>query len=236
MNPEMCMLGEQYPLKFRISACKDVCDVVVTTNLPDGATYIRSEPEAKADGKRLVWNIGHMQRGQCIDACVYLKCECEGELCACFCASAVPVRFCSLLCAKPVLTCEKTGPCEVCPGDPINYTITVTNRGSCAAEGVVITDQVPEGIQHSSCQKTISIPVGTLQPCESKKVNLCFTAVKRGKVCNTATVTACNADTVSCQWCTNICKECVEIAKSGPRGQGIGKNADYVVTVTNIGD
>jgi uncharacterized repeat protein (TIGR01451 family) len=49
-------------------------------------------------------------------------------------------------------------------------------------------------------------------------------------------VTACNADSVSCQWCTCICCCAVELNKTGPREQAIGKNADYQITVTNPGD
>lgn len=235
-NPKMCMLGDQYSLDFDIHACDDVCDVVVTTHLPDGVSYMRSQPEALVEGSKLTWNIGSMSKGECIAAKVWVKCECEGELCACFCATATPVRFCSLLCAKPILTCEKCGPEQVCPGDPINYSITVSNRGSCNAEDVVVTDNLPDGVEHSSCLRTLTFKLGTLAPCESKTVNICTTAVKRGKVCNTAVVTACNADSSSCQWCTCICCCDVDLVKTGPKEVAIGKNADYQIVVTNTGD
>lgn len=235
-NPSMCMLGDQYPLEFDVKACDDVCDAVVTTHLPEGVSFVRAVPEAKVDGRRVVWNIGALKKGECRPAKLWVKCECEGEQCACFCATAVPVRFCSLLCAKPVLTCEKCGPAEACPGDAVHYTITVTNRGSCTAEDVVVTDQVPDGLEHSSCLKTLTFKLGSLEPCQSKRVNICFTAVKRGKVTNTAVVTACNADSTSCQWTTNICKECIELSKTGTKEQAIGKNADYQITVVNPGD
>lgn len=235
-NPGMCMLGEQYTLEFDIKACLDVCDATVTTHLPDGVSFIKSTPEAKVEGNKLTWNIGSMRKCDVVTAKVLLKCECEGDLCTCFCATATPVRFCSLLCAKPVLTCEKTGTCEACPGDPIHYTITVTNRGSCAAHEVVITDNLPDGVIHESGQKSLVFKLGSLEPCETKKVNICVVADKRGKVCNTAIVTACNADQTSCQWCTNVCKECIELVKVGPKEQAIGKNADYQITVTNPGD
>jgi uncharacterized repeat protein (TIGR01451 family) len=112
----------------------------------------------------------------------------------------------------------------------------VSNTGSCTAEDVVVTDNVPDGLEHSSCLRTLTFKLGCLEPCQTKKVNVCFTAVKRGNVCNTITVTSCNADTVNCQACTCICCCGVDIAKVGPKEQQIGKNADYQVTVTNTGD
>ena len=235
-NPSMCMLGDQYPLEFDVRACDDVCDATVTTHLPDGVSYVRSQPEAKVEGNKVTWTYGPLKKGECRPGKIWVKCNCEGEQCACFCATATPVRFCSLLCAKPVLTCEKCGPAEACPGDPVNYTITVTNRGSCTAEDVVVTDNIPDGLEHSRCQRTLTFKLGCLEPCQTKKVNVCLTAVKRGRVCNTAVVTACNADTVSCQACTVICKECIELTKVGPKEQQIGKNADYQITVSNTGD
>lgn len=235
-NPNMCLLGEQYPLDFDVRACDDVCDVVVTTHLPEGVSFIRSEPPAQVDGKKLTWYFGSMSKCECRPARVWVKCECEGEQCACFCATATPVRFCALLCAKPILTCEKCGPEEVCPGDPVHYRITVSNRGSCVAEDVVVTDNIPPEMEHSSCSRTLTFKLGSLAPCETKTVNLCLTAVKRGRACNTIVVSACNADTVSCQWCTNVACCASEIDKVGPKEVAIGKNADYQITASNTGD
>lgn len=235
-NPRMCMLGDQYSIDFDVQACDDVCDATVTTHLPEGVNYIRSEPQAKVEGRKLIWEFGSLRRGECKPARVWVECECEGELCTCFCATATPVRFCSLLCAKPLLTCHKCGPEEVCPGDPVNYQITVTNRGSCTAEDVVVTDNIPNGLEHCSGLRTLTFKLGCLEPCQSKTINLCLTACGRGEVCNTAVVSACNADSVSCQWCTCVCCCDVDIVKVGPKEQQIGKNADYQITVTNTGD
>lgn len=235
-TPKMCILGNEYPFDFEVDACDDVCDVTVTTTLPEGVTIISSSPEATIEGRRVTWQFGPMNKCEKRCAHVQLRCECEGELCACFCATATPVRFCALLCAKPQLVCEKCGPCEACPGDPIHYKITVTNRGSTAAEDVVVTDTLPIEVNHSSCMKTLQYRLGNLAPCETKTIDICATAAKRGRACNIVHVTSCNADTVSCQWCTNISCCQVEIEKSGPKEVTIGQNADYEIIVTNTGD
>lgn len=235
-NPKMCMLGDQYPLDLEITACCNVCEVTLTTTLPEGVTYLRSQPEAKLDGRILTWQFGSISQGQTIPARIWLKCEREGDICTCFCVKATPVAFCALLCAKPVLVCEKCGPAEVCPGDPINYTITVTNIGTCTAEEVVVNDILPEGIEHASCQRALNFKLGSLEPCQTKKVNFTVTACKRGKITNTAIVTACNANQTSCECTTCVCCCAVECQKVGPKEVPVGQNADYQITVTNTGD
>lgn len=235
-NPKMCILGNQYPLDLEVIGCVDVCEAEVTTTLPDGVSYIRSQPEAKVDGRKLTWQFGHISKGQTVPVRVWLKCECEGDQCTCFCVSAKPVAFCALLCAQPVLTCEKTATPQACPGEPIHYTVLVTNIGTCTAEDVVITDVLPEGVEHPSYQKTLTFRLGNLEPCQSKKVNFCVTACKRGNVTNTATVTACNANQTSCEATTCVCCCAIECNKVGPKEVPVGQNADYQITVVNTGD
>lgn len=236
-QPKLCILGDNYVLDLCIKACVDVCHVEVNAMLPEGVSLVRSEPEGAvgAPGK-ITWTIDGMKRGEVRHSRVTLRADREGDLCVCFCVTAVPVQFCTILCAKPVLECSKCGPAEACPGDPVHYTLTVTNKGTCAAEEVVVTDNVPDGLEHSSGLRTLTFKLGTLEPCQTKKINVCFTAVKRGKVCNRITVTACNANPTSCESTCLICKECVELVKTGPKEVSIGKNADYQIIVTNPGD
>jgi uncharacterized repeat protein (TIGR01451 family) len=231
------MLGDTYVLDLDIEACRDVCHVEVNAMLPDGVSLVRSQPEGTSESNgKLTWTFDGMSKGEHKTSRVWLRADREGDLCVCFCATAVPVQFCTILCAKPVLVCEKCGPAEVCPGDPVHYTINVTNKGSCAAEEVVVTDNVPDGLEHSSGLKTLTYKLGTLQPCETKTVNVCFTAVKRGNVCNIAVVSACNANQTSCQACTKVCQTCIELTKTGDKEVMIGKNAAYKITVRNPGD
>jgi uncharacterized repeat protein (TIGR01451 family) len=225
-------------MDVEVHACVDVCEVTVNALMPDGTSFVRAQPAegiSQANGK-LTWHYDAMGAGQVKSSRVYLKADREGDLCMCFCVTAVPVKFCSLLCAKPQLSCEKCGPAEACPGDEVPFTITVTNHGSCAADEVVVVDELPDGLDHACGQKTLTFKLGTIQPCETKKINVCTTATKRGKVCNTVHVTACNANPISCQACVCICCCAVELSKTGPKEVAIGKNADYTIVAKNTGD
>jgi len=236
-QPKLCILGDNYAMDICVRADVSVCHVEVNALLPEGVSLVRSEPEGVTENHGvLTWMFDAMDQGETRHSRVILRADREGDLCVCFCVTAVPVQFCSVLCARPVLECHKCGPEEVCPGDPVHYTITVSNRGSCTAEEVVVTDIVPEGLEHSSGLKTLTYKLGNLEPCQTKKINACFTAVKRGRVCNMINVTACNANPTSCQCCTNICKQCIELVKVGPKERKIGETADYEITVTNPGD
>lgn len=237
-QPKLCILGDNYVLDLCVQAHIDVCHVEVNAILPEGVSLVRSEPEGTIQGKngQLTWMFDSMKCGETRHSRVTLRADREGNLCVCFCVTAVPVQFCTILCAKPILECTKCGPEEACPGDSVHYTVTVTNRGTCAAEDVVLTDIVPDGLEHSSGLRTLTYKLGTLEPCQTKKINICFTAVKRGKICNRITATACNATPTSCEAVCIVCKECVELVKVGPKEVPIGKNAEYQITVTNPGD
>lgn len=236
-QPKLCILGDNYALDICIKACVDVCHVEVNAMLPEGVTLVRSEPAGVKEEKGVLnWTFDAMQKGETHQSRVILRADREGDLCVCFCVTAVPVRFCSALCAKPVLECSKCGPEQVCPGETVHYTISVTNRGSCEATDVVVVDNVPDGLVHASGQRKLVWELGTLCPCETRTIDVCFCAEKRGTVCNTVNVTACNANPVSCQACTCICCCLCEVTKVGPKERKIGESADYTITVTNPGD
>jgi uncharacterized repeat protein (TIGR01451 family) len=83
---------------------------------------------------------------------------------------------------KPILSISKSGPISVEPGELITYTLTVTNDGSTAATGVVITDAVPNGATYVSG--------GTLMPGNVVSWTMPSLAANGGVAQVTFTVTA----------------------------------------------
>lgn len=235
-QPNLCLLGDQYILELCVEAFQDVCDVTIHTTLPEGVSYGSSDPEAEVEGSTVTWHLPHMSKCENRLVRINLRCEREGCLKACFCVTATPVAFCTIICAKPVLSCHKCGPTEAYPGDILHYTITVANKGTCTAREVLVTDIVPVGLEHSSGQNTLTFKIGDLPPCQSKTINLCLRAAARGRFCNRAVVTACNAYESSCETCVEILQYGCTVTKEGPKEVKIGQNADYTIVVKNTGD
>lgn len=235
MPPE-ASLGSEFVAELVIDAQGCAANVVVRDSIPDNATYVRSEPPATVEGNQLVWKIGNMDADQVIKAKIWFKADKEGTIVNCAWVSADP-RVCgSTFVGKPMLVIDKSGPETATIGSDVTYNIVVKNTGNAVARNVVVTDPVPTGMSHSSGRSELSFPVGDLAPGESKPMAVTFKANQRGKVCNTATASSANAGKVSDEACTVVVVPGLKVEKTGPAEQILGRNADYQIVVSNVGD
>lgn len=234
--PEMATVGSPYPIEITITANKECADVKVHQSLPEDAVFVRSMPVVEPNGNELVWEFPHMIKGETQRICVWVKPQNEGCCLAKATVCACPQLCAYTRCAQPVVCIKKCGPECGCINGEVCYTIDVSNSGSAAAQNVVVTDYIPEGLCHRSGQRCISWDLGTLCPGQSKRMMLNLCAVKRGMVCNKATVTYCGGPECSDEACTMINEPCVEVTKTGPDWAYICKTVDYTITITNPGD
>lgn len=99
--------------------------------------------------------------------------------------------------SQPALTLAKKAPARSYPNRDITYEITVTNAGDVAAQGVTLTDAIPEGGSFVSASDggkaaggKVVWALGDLPVKESKTVTLKLRAAGLGVLNNTAQVTA----------------------------------------------
>jgi uncharacterized repeat protein (TIGR01451 family) len=234
--PAEVSLGDEYSYDLTATAVQQAGFVVITDEIPKGATYIRSEPPAQRDGNLLTWKFPAMEKGEAKNIKVWLKADNEGELRGCSTVTAVPRDCLSTFVGKPALAIQKTGPATAKLGQDVTYTILVSNKGSSVAKNVVVTDPVPEGMTHASGQSVLSFNVGDLAPNQSKTIPVTFKAARRGKVLNTATAASSNAGKVSADAPTVIVQQLLQVAKTGIKEQYLGRNAAYEIVVSNPGD
>jgi uncharacterized repeat protein (TIGR01451 family) len=82
-----------------------------------------------------------------------------------------------------VLSISKVGPATVLPGEPITYTLAITNDGDAIATGVVITDTLPSGAHYVSggtlmLPDTVGWTVDGLVPDDNARVQFAVTATR----------------------------------------------------------
>jgi uncharacterized repeat protein (TIGR01451 family) len=236
-TPAEVSLGQEFMYELNPTAVACAGNVVVTDQVPPGATYVRSEPPAEVSGDRLIWRLQNMEPGETRSLKVWLKADQEGRLASCATVSADPRVCASTFVGKPLLAITKTGPEMAQIDTDVTYNILVSNTGTAVAREVVVTDTVPDGLSHSSGQRQLTFNVGDLPPNQSKSIPVTLRATARGKVCNGAVAASSNAGQVNAQACTTIVKPGLKIVKSTKDKQLlINRTASYDLVVSNTGD
>lgn len=230
--PAEATLGENFTYELKPMATGCAGNVVVTDELPAGATLVGTEPQATVQGNKLVWNLGNMDAGESKNLKVTLRPDKEGTLFGCATVAADPRVCAQTVVGKPALAIDKSGPETAQLGADLSYNVTVKNTGTAVAKGVVINDEIPAGLGGG----TKSFQIGDLAPGASKTVTVPAKAAQRGKFCNVAVATSTNAGQVKDDACTTIVKPGLKLTKTGEPEKYINKQASYKIVAENIGD
>lgn len=233
--PSEAVLGEEFCYDLTATALDDAGNIIVTDEIPAGASYVRSEPPAQVAGNQLVWKFPSMNKGEKKDIKVCLRADKEGALASCYTVSADPKACVSIIVGKPALAIVKSGPEKAQLNSDVTYNVVVSNKGTAVAKNVVVTDTLPDGLVGPTGQ-TLTFNVGDLAPGQSKNIPVTAKASKRGRFCNNATAQSSNAGRVSAEACTVVTERGIAIVKNGTKEQYTRKNANYDIEVTNTGD
>jgi len=234
--PAAATLGETVENTLTVVALANCANAVVTDTIPDGATYVRSEPSATLEGRKLVWTFDALDKGSTTTIKVWYKADREGTLVNCATMAAIPRGCAATVVGRATLAIDKSGPATANIGQQIPYTVVVKNTGSAVARNVVVTDTVPDGLSSASGQKVLTFNVGDLAPGQSRDISVPLKADRRGRFCNVAAASASNAAEVKDEACTTVLQPGLAISKEGTKEQFLGRTATYTIVVSNTGD
>ncbi len=234
--PREVSLGETFTFEIKVTARACLADVVVTDMLPAGLEFVSAEPAATRNGNNLVWKFSEMDPNTYATLKVNVKATKEGDITNCAKIHALPRTCAQVLVGKASLTLKKTGPARALLGSDVTYDITVTNTGTSVAKNVVVTDTIPDGLTHSSGNKSVTFNVGDLAPKQSRTIPVTLKAAKRGNHCNKAMAKSQNAGEASDEACTLVVARGLELVKTGDKKAILGKTANYKIVVSNTGD
>ncbi|QDU25490.1 Large cysteine-rich periplasmic protein OmcB precursor [Anatilimnocola aggregata] len=209
--------------------------VQVTDQIPRGTQLVEAKPQFQraADGT-LVWPLGTMQPGDEKVIQLQVMPQAEGEI-----GSVAQVTFAATATARsistrPLLTIEHSAPEKLLIGETLNMTITVSNPGTGAATGVVVEEDVPQGLSHQSGNE-LEYEIGTLRPGESKRMELTLRADKAGIIKNTIVVRGDANLAAQHEINIEVIAPQLQVGVVGPKKRFLERPATYTVSVSNPG-
>lgn len=145
---------------------------------------------------------------------------------------------------QPRLTIVTTGPSRQYLGRPLDYEITVTNRGDGPAKDTVVEMPIPAGATSIEATSNANFSgakliwqLETLEASASKRVRVSYVPTKAGAITNIATVTAYCAETATAStqtMVTGIPAVRLDVVDLDDPIE-VGRPTTYVITVSNQG-
>jgi uncharacterized repeat protein (TIGR01451 family) len=176
-------------------------DVLVSEEIPDGLTYVGSNPQAEKVGQRLQWRIAQLGAYVRSAIDVSYRADKQGSVTVCADATAAgglkasncattTIGAAGTATAGGTLSVTTSGPSQVKVGDEVTFTIQITNRGSTPATNLTIRDEFDAGLTHAQGPGPMTFAFGDLAAgATSPAYSITFRAAKAGKLCHRVTVT-----------------------------------------------
>lgn len=203
--------------------------------IPKGTQLVKTKPSASQtpDGK-LVWELGTVKPGDEVQAEMELMPTEEGEI-----GSVAMVTFRAeasvrTVATRPVLSLKTSAPAKVMIGEPVMLKIKISNSGSGAARGVVLSEMVPAGLKHSAGPE-LEFDVGMLKPGESRELELSMTAAQAGRLVNVLTARGDGNIKTEDRLEMEVIAPALKVSLTGPKKRVLERKATWTVTVANPG-
>jgi len=237
--PTEVRLNTPFAYVIKVTNLTDVMltDVVITETLSEDFALEASEPTATNNNGSLVWEIESL--GPKASKSIRISGSATGsKQLAHFTAITHTIRDHAVVkVVEPTLELRKIAPSEALLCEPIPVDYVVTNTGTGAAQNVQIVDTLPTGLQTVDGRGKITLDAGTLKSGESRRFSVKIRATKTGAFTNKAVATsATGIRSESVATLTNVRQPILQITKSGPQRQYLGRPVTYEITVLNKGD
>lgn len=208
---------------------------------PDGKTNPGGQPpdqQADEGGGNVRWTVPALAPGESATLRAPAAAHAEGTVGSCFRVTYQPALCVRIRAVKPDIQLTKAAPPEVRFCDAFAFKYTVTNSGSAAARGVVITDDLPDGLAtNQKTQRQARFEVGDLKPGETKEFTAPVLAAGRGEYSSRATAKTAGGLSVQSKTTTTRVREAeLTVELSGPASGYVQQSATYTVKVKNDGD
>lgn len=160
-----------------------------------------------------------------------------GQAMSCMTVTYQPVVCVNVNVVKPVLQLRKTAPETVDICRPLQFKYVITNSGSGVAKGVVLRDELPDGLTTDDGKKVIREQLGDMPAGKRLELTKTVTAARGGKYSSRAVAESAEGIRVTSSASTiDVTSVDLECTIDGPNEHYVGKPIAYTITVANNGD
>jgi uncharacterized repeat protein (TIGR01451 family) len=223
-----------YELVLRNNGSTPVYQVQVEETLQSGVRCLGAAPQPVIQGGRLSWNLGTLLAGAEQRLRLEIQPPADGEVVSSAHATFTTSSALRTRITKPELSLTQSAPENVQVGDDVVVRLDVRNTGTGPAAHVVVRDQLPAGLRHSSGTQ-IESAVGTLAAGETRTLTLRAQAVQSGKQINEAAATGDDCATTSAQAIVMVTQATLVLRETSPRQGLVDQVMDYRLEVASTG-
>ena len=234
--PEEIQVGKPAVFAIRVqnTSAAAAHDVVIHDLVPQGTQLIETHPAAELVEGRVVWKIGTLKPNETATVEMQVMPVTEGEIGSVAVVQAASEASVRTRCTRPQLAIDVNVPEEVLIGDDLAITIKISNPGTGTATGVVLSETIPDQLQHPAGSE-LEYEVGDLKPGESKQIELTMNAVKAGQVVNRLLAQGDGELRAEQESSLMVVAPQLEVKMQGPKRRYLERQATYTVTVSNPG-
>ena len=229
----LAAVGVEAVHRITVRAKQPITNVMIEEHFPSSIDYVSSTPSGSQDGGRVQWDLGQMDEGESKVIRVRSTPKERGSYSVCSVVRADPLICLPIQVGAPDIQIVKSGPPTVEVNETVNWTVTVTNTGDSTARNVVIEDELPEGF---SAGTPVRFEVGTLEPGQSRVVEVSARAERTGSFTNRATAVHEGADEVAATAPIRVVESGIDVEITGAERSYALVDESFRVTTRNTGD
>ena len=236
LAPEEIQVGRRCTFAIRIqnTGKRTAQNVKIQDEIPLGTELVGTAPRASVSGSQVIWDIGTLSVGEERTVEMELIPKEEGEL-----GSVASVVFSTQAsakakCTRPELALRLTSKPKVHAGEQQVVQVELSNPGSGEATSVMLLESVPEGVTHAA-GPALEFEVGSLQPGETRRLELVLTAESAGRVSNVMTARADAGLQVQASCEFEVIAPDLHVSVEGPKKRYLERPAKYHVSIDNPG-
>ena len=224
-----------YTIKITNLTETNLTDIIITENLPENFKFLSANPSARAEEKKIHWEIsslGPKARKQFTVSGIATYAE-SLQYCTTVITPVIPACS-SIQVIQPELRLTKTVPAEVLLCDLIPVRLLVTNAGTGSVQNIKIIDNLPAGLRTTDGKSELIFDAGTLGAGQSRQFSAELRATKTGRYASKAVASSTTGMRVeSAETITSVGMPVLTINKNGPESLYIGRPASYEITIAN---